>query len=89
MKNVNAPGRPPPAPKTPKKLRNSIRLDAVNPTDFLKYDFRSACEDCTHFCQEPQSCTLGYNHEPHLRAEQTRSFHLNGKMALCRFLEID
>lgn len=74
---------------TPKRLRNSIRLDPVNPQDFFKYDFRFSCEDCTHFCPEPVTCTLGYNPEPHRKDTQLKSYELNGKMALCRFLEID
>jgi hypothetical protein len=76
-------------PATPKRLRSSIRLDAVNPQDFMKYNLPFACEDCTHFDRENESCTLGYNSRLHRRAEQYRTYCLNGKMALCRFLEID
>jgi hypothetical protein len=74
---------------TPKRLRTSIRFDAVNPVDYLKYDFRFSCEDCTHFNSENESCTLGYNSSWHRKDFQIKSYDLSGKMALCRFLEID
>lgn len=74
---------------TPKRLRTSIRFDAVNPSDYMKYDFRFACEDCTHFNVENENCTLGYNSFWHRKDFQKKSYELSGKMALCRFLEID
>lgn len=76
-------------PQTPKRLSTSIRLDTVNPSDYLKYDFRFACEDCTHFDFENQRCTLGYQASWHRKEFQQKTYELNGKMALCRFLEID
>lgn len=74
---------------TPKRLRTSIRHDAVNASDYLTYKMPSACEDCTHFNAREESCTLGYNSEHHRREYQKKCFELSGKMALCRFLEID
>lgn len=78
-----------PPPPTPKKLRTSIRHDAIHPGDFLKYSLPFACEDCTHFHQSELRCTLGYNAEHHRREYQLKCYDLSGKMALCRFLEID
>ena len=75
--------------KTPKKLKTGIRFDRVNPSDYLKYDHRFSCEDCTHYNRESSECTLGYEPKWHRREFQTESFALAGKMALCRFLEID
>jgi hypothetical protein len=75
--------------KTPKRLRTGIRFDSMNPGDYLKYDFRFACEDCTHFDRENETCTMGYNPQWHRKEFQKKSFELSGKMALCRFLEID
>lgn len=75
--------------RTPKRLNRSIKTDAVNPSDYLKYDFRFACEDCTHFNIEAESCTIGYSTIPHRKAEQEHCYRLSGKMAICRFLEID
>lgn len=76
-------------PPTPKRLRQSIRLDAVNPSDFLKYDFTFACEQCTHFDSNTETCTLGYNNSNHRLEQNLHTYNLNGKMAFCRFLEID
>jgi len=73
----------------PKRIRASIKKDAMNPADFLKYDFRFACEECSHFDGENRRCTLGYNVAPHLKAQQHHDFELSGRMALCRFHEID
>lgn len=73
----------------PKRTRPSIRKDAVNPADYLKYDFRSACEDCSHFNSLQGTCTLGYNTAPHRKAQQQHDYELTGTIAQCRFLEID
>jgi hypothetical protein len=72
-----------------KRIRASIKKDAMNASDHLKYDFRFACEDCSHFASEQQRCTLGYNSVPHRKAQQQHDFELSGRMALCRFHEID
>ncbi len=76
-------------PPTPKRLRQTIRFDAMNPSDYLKYEFRFACEDCAHFDAVSEKCTLGYNSQWHRKDFQKKSYELSGKMALCRFLEID
>lgn len=75
--------------KTPKRLRVSIRHDAIAAADYLKYKLPYACEDCTHFNASTALCTLGYTSHHHQRETQKKSFELSGKMALCRFLEID
>ncbi len=76
-------------PDTPRRLKTKIKHDVVAPADYLKYKLPFACEDCTHFSFERQNCTLGYTSEHHLREVQMKSYLLSGKMALCRFLEID
>lgn len=75
--------------KTPKRLKASIKKDVVNATDWLRIKMLSACEDCTHFKSDSTSCTLGYSTEPHLRETQNRSYLLSGRIAFCRFHEID
>ncbi|MBK9323365.1 MAG: hypothetical protein IPM97_10550 [Bdellovibrionaceae bacterium] len=72
-----------------KRIYASIKKDVVNPRDYLKYDIRSACEDCSHFASETTCCTLGYNVAPHLKAQQKHDMELSGRMAQCRFHEID
>jgi len=74
---------------TPKRMRPRIRFDAINPSDYLNFDFRFSCEDCSHFNSGAEECTLGYNSFWHRKAFQAQSYELSGKMALCRFLEID
>jgi hypothetical protein len=86
--NVNQ-ARPARKAKTPKRLRPSIKLDVVNPVDFLKYKMPFACEDCSHFDEPNAKCTLEYNSAPHRRERQIRTYLLNGRMAFCRFMEID
>lgn len=74
---------------TPKRLRASIKKDPVHPSDWLKYETRWSCEDCSHFAAATQRCTLGYNCGPHLQASQQESYERSGKVAFCRFHEID
>jgi hypothetical protein len=76
-------------PPTPKRLRQSIRFDTVNPSDYLKYRFPICCEECTHFNSETGACTIGYEPKWHRRDFQIKSCELSGKIALCRFMEID
>jgi len=73
----------------PKRIRPSIRKDAINPRDYLKYDFRTSCEDCSHFYTLKSLCTLGYNTAPHRKAQQQKDYELSGMIAQCRFIEID
>ncbi len=87
--NLDLKSRISPRAKTPKRLRTGIKFDPINPRDYLKYDFPTACEDCTHFDRENAKCTLGYESAWHRREYQVHSYEISGKMALCRFLEID
>ena len=73
----------------PVRLRPSIKMDPVDPRDYLGYVMLSACEDCVHFDGVSGQCTLGYQVEPHLRAEQERTYRLGGRIAFCRFHEMD
>ena len=74
---------------TKKRIYASIKKDVVNPSDYLHYDIRSACEECSHFNAVQIQCTLGYNVSPHLKSQQTHDMELSGRMAQCRFHEID
>jgi hypothetical protein len=75
--------------KTPPRLRPSIHHDAINPTDYMKYTLPWACEDCSHYSAGKDLCTLGFETKWHKKAEQQRSYELSGRVALCRFQEID
>jgi hypothetical protein len=71
-----------------KKRRGPIR-DGVHPHDFQALDFTYCCEQCSHFCPESKTCTIGMYAEPHRQQQQLATYHLSGKMVFCRFLEID
>lgn len=83
------PQKRPRAPQTPRRLRPSIRFDPIHPQDYLKYDLRISCEDCTHFNRETEVCSLGYDFQWHRKDFQKKTYELNGKVAFCSFIEID
>lgn len=72
-----------------KRPRQSIRRDPVHPTDYLQLKLASSCEDCTHYKASNQSCTIGYVTKWHIKEFQDAEYARTGKMAICRFLEID
>jgi hypothetical protein len=78
-----------PKPKTPKRLNPSIRMDLIDPSDFIKYNFTHSCEHCSHFNNVDENCTLNYYSKHHRLENNLKSYDLSGRMALCRFLEID
>lgn len=75
--------------KTPRRLRKSLILDGIRPQDLRDLKMTFCCEQCSHFNSSDQSCSIGYLTEPHLRENQLKTYELTGKMAFCRFLEID
>ena len=77
------------AKKTPPRIRPSIKKDAIHPRDYNHYRLPYSCEECSHFSMSQETCTLGFQTEPHLKRNQLHSYLLSGKMALCRFQEID
>jgi hypothetical protein len=72
-----------------KKIRPTIKKDPIHPADYNLYNLPFACEDCSHFSSLNEICTLGLITEPHLRRNQKKSYSTSGKVALCRFIEID
>lgn len=86
---LKAAGKPLGKPPTPKRIRPSIRFDTINPSDFLKYDFTHSCEQCSHLDRNTGVCTLGYFNMVHREESNLKAYNFMGKMALCRFLEID
>ncbi|QDK38854.1 hypothetical protein [Bdellovibrio sp. NC01] len=75
--------------KSQPRLRPSIHKDRINPQDYMKYDTRFSCEDCSHFDSDKVVCTIGLVPEHHTKAAQTHQYELAGNMAFCRFIEID
>jgi hypothetical protein len=70
-------------------LKRSLILDPIHPRDYRELNIIYACEQCSHFDPSSQSCTIGYDSSKHLKAVQDRSYELLGKVAFCRFSEID
>jgi len=73
---------------TPKRITPSIKKDVVNPTDYNRYEHRWSCDECTHF-DHKGACTLGYPSAPHRLEQQTKDYLMSGRIAFCRFHEID
>lgn len=75
--------------KTPRPLRASIKRDPIHPKDYLYLKQAISCEDCSHFNSQGENCTLGYQSRYHRRDFQNNEYEKTGKVALCRFLEVD
>lgn len=75
--------------KTPKRISPSMKKEVIQAYDYLHYALPFSCEDCSHFNATSESCTLDLPTELHLKRNQEKSYFLSGKMALCRFQEID
>jgi hypothetical protein len=71
------------------RINPSIKKDGIHPAAYMKYKLPWACEDCVYFDSEKEKCILGYITEPHRRAHQRASYERSGKVALCRFLELE
>lgn len=72
-----------------KPLKKSFILDPVHPTDLLSRNMIYCCEQCSYYNNESQSCAFGYNTKMHNKKNQDKLYALSGKMAICRFCEID
>lgn len=68
--------------------RRSIRLDTVHPRDMVNVDVRFFCDDCSHYSFTAKHCTIGFVAQ-HTRENQMKIYNLTGKIAFCRFIEID
>jgi hypothetical protein len=75
--------------QTQQYARRSLILDPIHPRDFRELSVIYACEQCSHFDEATQSCTIGYDAKKHLREVQIRTYEVTGKVAFCRFSEID
>ncbi len=75
--------------KSPKRLRSSIKKDAIHPALYNRLKLPWSCDDCSHFDHKNESCTLGYNAAHHRKSQQKFEYEMSGQFALCRFQEID
>jgi hypothetical protein len=77
-----------PAPTKP-QIKRSVILDPIHPRDLRELNVIYYCEQCCHFAPATQSCTIGYDASIHVKKEQDRKYELCGRVAFCRFCEID
>lgn len=82
--------------KNPSHFRNFnrveskfIRADYVYPHDYNSFSIAASCECCSHFDRDAIKCTIGYNAQNHLASRQAYTYHLSGRIAFCRFIELD
>ncbi|MCB0421003.1 MAG: hypothetical protein KDD61_08405 [Bdellovibrionales bacterium] len=69
--------------------RKSIKLDPINPRDFRELNIIYCCEQCSFHNPGANVCTMGFYCKKHERKAQLETYDKTGKMAYCRFLEID
>jgi hypothetical protein len=72
-----------------KSSKKGVIFDPIDPRLFNTMNVMFCCEQCSHFDEISQSCTIGYDASKHLYKVQMHTYHLNGRMAACRFQEID
>ena len=77
----------PRAPHLP--LRRSLILDPIHPRDYRELTIIHCCEQCSHFAPAEQICTIGYEAKNHLASKQKEFYESTGRVAFCRFCEID
>ena len=69
--------------------KRSLILDPIQPTDYLNLNITYACEQCSHFAEETGTCSIGYDARLHRLKRQQELYEQTGRVAFCRFLEID
>lgn len=69
--------------------RRSLILDPIHPTDYLNLKITYACEQCSYFNEDCGTCSIGYDASLHRLKRQDQLYELTGRVAFCRFLEID
>lgn len=69
--------------------RRTLILDPIHPRDYRELTITYYCEQCSHFDPSSETCTIGYDAQNHLKRVQDKNYELYGKVAFCRFHEID
>lgn len=70
-------------------IRRSVVFDPIHPRDWRELEIIFTCEQCSHFAPATKTCTIGYPAEQHTREFQEKQYALTGRVAFCRFCEID
>lgn len=76
-------------PPTPPRTNKGLIADPVHPRDFMRLNFTFCCEQCVHFDQPGERCTMDQDTRPHRRTAQLDNYQRTGRMFFCRNLEID
>ncbi len=76
-------------PVKTQSIRRTLILDPIHPKDYRTLTIIHCCEQCSHFAPESKSCTIGYDTHNHLAARQKETYEGLGRVAFCRFCEID
>ena len=71
------------------QIRHEIKADPVAPADWQNLEIIFCCEQCSHFDGEQEKCTIGYNAANHLRKTNLSLYEKTGRVAFCRYQEID
>lgn len=75
--------------QTPPAAKKGLILDGIHPTDYQHLNIIYYCEQCSHFDSKQKICTIGYDASKHTFLVQQKNYFLTGKVAFCRFSEID
>lgn len=75
------------------EIKRSLILDPIHPRDWRELNVIYCCEQCVHYDENEPSktrrCTLGYDSSNHLKETQDQRYLVTGRVAFCRFSEID
>ena len=69
--------------------KRGVIFDRIDPRIYNNISVMYCCEQCSHFDEPNQFCTIGYDASKHLKSVQDHCYELMGRMAVCRFQEID
>jgi hypothetical protein len=70
-------------------IRRRLILDAIEPQYWGKLEVTYYCEQCSYYIPESEGCTMGLPTAPHRKEQQQKTYELTGRVAFCRYLEVD
>ncbi|MCB0407423.1 MAG: hypothetical protein KDD34_04405 [Bdellovibrionales bacterium] len=80
----------PPSKKSPiQSSKKGVIFDRIDPRVYNNTKLMLYCEQCSHFDETHTFCTIGYDASKHTQAVTTHNYNLMGRIAVCRFMEID
>jgi len=64
-------------------------MDPIHPKDWRELNLIYYCEQCSHYDENGRRCTIGYDSSVHDKKAQDSAYERTGRVAFCRFMEID